>query len=127
MSVRVGIQWGWRIPCAQAGCTKMHEVWASGQTPPCPWGENEDGWFHWRRRSGDYSLHTWIAYCPEHANEAKNWQSKRKAWYDARYEMLTSTYSNSAWQKFKDLFSVGVYQVWLEANPQPQPPWGGGV
>lgn len=128
--VQVGIQWGWRIPCAQAGCTKVHEVWASRHTPQCPWGLNEDGWFHWRRRSSDYALHTWIAYCPEYADKPKEWLAKRKKWINARWDAARTQVPSvtvSMWQKLKDAFSnveaETSYQLWLKANPYPYAPW----
>ena len=124
-TVTVGIQWGYRIPCARAGCTRMHEVWASGQTPPVKYGTYTSDWFVWRRRSTSYNLHTWIAYCPEHAAPAREWVQRRGDWYFRKNAAFVeiSGKSTSLFQSIKRLFSGGTYLQWLKDNPQPSAPW----
>jgi hypothetical protein len=134
----LNVQWGWRVPCSEPGCSQHLTEWREGEDgyssgpPSLPYhhGSRVQGWFFMSQRDPDRpGCRIYRAYCPDHAEAAFTWQDRLQVWKDARRAIGKQTHLGllgrlQEWGARLLNIKVGqTVQGWTAENPRPTPPW----
>lgn len=137
-----GIQWGWRVTCMHAKCTRTVDQWGGKGVPALPWSGVYisgplAGWFiyHCGGRAREDYKKGHVSFCPEHAHIGTEWLAQITRWEGEKAKIGRSVHMSLV-DRIAEYFSpadprlrghnraIGkVVDAWTQENPRPRPPW----